>query len=179
MNELRCPQCGAPVDAGAAECKYCGERLSFQQSAVQPDAGAQQGGYQSGPAYGDGYQQGPGYGNFQGGPQPNPYQGQPQPQVYQVPPQPQGYQQPMPGYYNNPAIDPSWPVKSKLCAGLLGIFLGTFGIHKFYMGKVGMGILYICFCWTYIPAIVGFIEGIMYLCSSDENFILKHHVRVR
>ena len=38
--------------------------------------------------------------------------------------------------YNNPAIDPSWPVKSKLCAGLLGIFLGTFGIHKFYMGKV-------------------------------------------
>lgn len=131
------------------------------------------------PAYGDGYQQGPGYGNFQGGPQPNPYQGQPQPQVYQVPPQPQGYQQPMPGYYNNPAIDPSWPVKSKLCAGLLGIFLGTFGIHKFYMGKVGMGILYICFCWTYIPAIVGFIEGIMYLCSSDENFMLKHHVRVR
>lgn len=61
MNELRCPQCGAPVDAGAAECKYCGERLSFQQSAVPPDAGAQQGGYQSGPAYGDGYQQGPGY----------------------------------------------------------------------------------------------------------------------
>lgn len=92
---------------------------------------------------------------------------------------PRGYQQPMPGYYNNPAIDPSWPVKSKLCAGLLGIFLGTFGIHKFYMGKVGMGILYICFCWTYIPAIVGFIEGIMYLCSSDENFMLKHHVRVR
>ena len=42
MNELRCPQCGAPVDAGATECKYCGERLSFQQSAVQPDAGAQQ-----------------------------------------------------------------------------------------------------------------------------------------
>ena len=42
-----------------------------------------------------------------------------------------------------------------------------------------MGILYICFCWTYIPAIVGFIEGIMYLCSSDENFMLKHHVRVR
>ena len=24
MNELRCPQCGAPVDAGATECKYCG-----------------------------------------------------------------------------------------------------------------------------------------------------------
>lgn len=177
MNELKCPQCGAPVDPGATECRYCGERLSMQQS-EQPDFGAQQENYQAGPAYGDGYQQGPAYGDtFQGGPQPNSYQGQPQ--VYQVPPQSQGYQQHMPGYYNNPAIDPSWPVKSKVCAGLLGLFLGGIGIHKFYLGKVGMGILYLCFCWTYIPAIVGFIEGIIYLCSSDENFMLKHRVRVK
>ena len=33
--------------------------------------------------------------------------------------------------------------KDRVAAGLLGIFLGALGIHKFYEGKVGMGILYI------------------------------------
>lgn len=75
-------------------------------------------------------------------------------------------------------INPSWPIKNKLVAGLLGIFLGGIGLHKFYLGKIGMGIIYILFCWTGIPSIVGFIEGIVYLCSNDENFQLKHHVRL-
>ena len=75
-------------------------------------------------------------------------------------------------------INPSWPIKSKVAAGLLAILLGGIGVHKFYLGKVGMGILYLCFCWTGIPAVVGLIEGIMYLCSNDENFQLKNHVRI-
>lgn len=82
------------------------------------------------------------------------------------------YNQPTPG------ISPSWPVKNKIAAGLLGIFLGGLGVHKFYLGKVGMGIVYVLFCWTAIPALIGFIEGIVYLCSSDENFQLTHHVRL-
>lgn len=76
-------------------------------------------------------------------------------------------------------INPSWPFKNKLVAGLLGIFLGGIGLHKFYLGKIGMGIIYILFCWTGIPSIVGFIEGIVYLCSNDENFQLKHHLRLQ
>lgn len=62
------------------------------------------------------------------------------------------------------------PEKSKTTAGILGIFLGGFGLHKFYMGNIKMGIVYILFCWTYIPAIVGLIEGIMYLTESEEKF---------
>ena len=58
--------------------------------------------------------------------------------------------------------------KNKLAAALLAIFLGGLGIHKFYLRKVGMGILYLIFCWTGIPAIIGFIEGIYYLCISDQ-----------
>ena len=77
-----------------------------------------------------------------------------------------------------PGINLSWPEKSKVVAGLLAIFLGGFGIHKFYLGKVGKGILYLLFCWTWIPAILGFIQGITYLCTSDEKFQLKHHVRI-
>ena len=41
---------------------------------------------------------------------------------------------------------------------LLAIFLGCFGVHHFYLGRVGLGILYLCFCWTGIPAILGLIE---------------------
>lgn len=41
---------------------------------------------------------------------------------------------------------------------LLALFLGTFGVHHFYLRRTGLGILYCCFFWTGIPAILGFIE---------------------
>jgi len=60
--------------------------------------------------------------------------------------------------------------KSRVAAGILGILLGGLGVHKFYMGKIGMGILYLVFCWTFIPGLVGLVEGIIYLCETDEKF---------
>src|SRR6478672_2182039 len=41
---------------------------------------------------------------------------------------------------------------------LLALFLGTFGIHHFYLRRTGLGILYIVFFWTGIPTVLGFIE---------------------
>jgi len=41
---------------------------------------------------------------------------------------------------------------------LLALFLGCFGIHHFYLNRIGLGILYCCFSWTGIPAILGVIE---------------------
>ena len=41
---------------------------------------------------------------------------------------------------------------------LLALFLGTFGIHHFYLRRIGLGILYCCFFWTGFTAILGFIE---------------------
>src|SRR5581483_10898141 len=41
---------------------------------------------------------------------------------------------------------------------LLALFLGTFGVHHFYLRPTGLGILYLCFFWSGIPAILGFIE---------------------
>ena len=35
MAENVCPQCGAPIDPGATECKFCGEKLAVQQAAQQ------------------------------------------------------------------------------------------------------------------------------------------------
>ena len=41
---------------------------------------------------------------------------------------------------------------------LLALFLGTFGIHHFYLRRTGLGVLYCCFFWSGIPAFLGFIE---------------------
>ncbi len=65
-------------------------------------------------------------------------------------------------------------MKNKYVAGVLAILLGDLGIHKFYLGKIGWGIVYLLFCWTGIPAIVGLIEGIIYLCTDDETFQVKY-----
>ncbi|MBO4897616.1 MAG: TM2 domain-containing protein [Clostridia bacterium] len=68
---------------------------------------------------------------------------------------------------NNAAnVDPSTQ-KSKMTAGLLGIFLGGLGIHNFYLGYTGKAIAQIAlsFCFG-IGAIWGLIEGIMILTGS-------------
>ncbi|MBM3126250.1 MAG: TM2 domain-containing protein [Chloroflexi bacterium] len=60
--------------------------------------------------------------------------------------------------------------KNKSTAALLAIFLGGIGAHKFYLGKTGPGLFYLIFFWTYIPAILGLVEGIYYFTMSDEQF---------
>jgi len=64
--------------------------------------------------------------------------------------------------------------KNRVTAGVFGILLGGFGIHKFYLGKIGWGIVYLVFFWTCIPAIIGLIEGIRYLTMSDQEFAEKY-----
>ena len=77
-----------------------------------------------------------------------------------------------------PLANPYTPVKSRVTAGVLGILLGGLGIHKFYLGKVGLGVVYLLFFWTYVPAIIGLVEGIIYLTQSDQDFAAKQGVRV-
>lgn len=60
--------------------------------------------------------------------------------------------------------------KSKTTAGVLAILFGGFGVHKFYLGSMGFGVLYLLFCWTGIPFFVSFIEGILILSTSDNDF---------
>ena len=64
--------------------------------------------------------------------------------------------------------------RNQIAAALFAILLGGLGVHKFYLGRVGQGILYLLFCWTFIPAIVGLIEGIVYLTMSDYAFEQKY-----
>jgi len=64
--------------------------------------------------------------------------------------------------------------KSKLLAGLLALILGGLGVHKFYLGQISWGVVYAIFFWTAVPAVVGFIEGIMLLAMTQEEFNEKY-----
>lgn len=65
--------------------------------------------------------------------------------------------------------------KSKLTAGLLGILLGGFGIHRFYLGYTTMGIIQIVVTLVTcgLGSLWGLIEGILILCdkyiTTDAN----------
>ncbi len=58
--------------------------------------------------------------------------------------------------------------RSKMTAGLLGIFLGGWGIHSFYLGFSGKGVtqIIVTIFTCGFGALWGFIEGIMILCGS-------------
>ena len=56
---------------------------------------------------------------------------------------------------------------------LLAFFLGGIGIHKFYAGRTGSGILCLLFCWTGIPSIIALVDFIVGLTKrADVNGII-------
>lgn len=71
-------------------------------------------------------------------------------------------------------VDPNTQ-KSKLVAGLLGIFLGVFGVHNFYLGFTGKAVAQLlitvlsCFTLSVVSEIWGLIEGIMILTNKDAK----------
>lgn len=59
----------------------------------------------------------------------------------------------------------------KIVAGILAILLGGFGIHKFYLGMPGAGLFQFLLSWICgIGAIIGIIEGVIYLTCDDRTF---------
>jgi len=68
--------------------------------------------------------------------------------------------------------------KSRVAAGVLAILLGGLGVHKFYLGYHGIGVLYlligtvgwILFFPPIVLGVVALVEGIVYLTKSDEEF---------
>jgi len=66
--------------------------------------------------------------------------------------------------------------EKKLVAGIFGILLGGLGIHKFYLGYTKEGIIQILITMFTcgIGSLVGFIEGIIYLTKSDEDFVATY-----
>ncbi|MHB8571480.1 MAG: TM2 domain-containing protein [Candidatus Dormibacteria bacterium] len=64
--------------------------------------------------------------------------------------------------------------KTRVVAAVLAFILGSFGAHKFYLGETGKGILFLVFCWTGIPGILGIIDFIRLLTMTDADFDAKY-----
>lgn len=81
-------------------------------------------------------------------------------------------------YVTTPAYGGLSGDKNKIVAALLAFFLGAIGIHKFYLGKTGAGIIMLL-CGTvgwilvvpgFAVCLIAFIECIIYLVKSDQQF---------
>lgn len=65
--------------------------------------------------------------------------------------------------------------KSKIAAGVLGILIGSLGIHNFYLGKTGRGVLQLCISvislgfLSPISAIWGLVEGVLIIASKPGD----------
>ena len=64
----------------------------------------------------------------------------------------------------------------KLAAGLTGIFLGAFGVHKFILGYTKPAVIMLvvslltCGVGYFVFQVIGIIEGIIYLTKSNAEF---------
>lgn len=82
-------------------------------------------------------------------------------------------------YLSIEGTNPVQKRKSKIIAGILAFIFGSGGFHKFYLGYTRTGLIYLAISLTgillaYVPStimgIIALIEGIIYLCKSDEDF---------
>jgi TM2 domain-containing membrane protein YozV len=68
----------------------------------------------------------------------------------------------------------------KLAAGLTGIFLGAFGVHKFVLGYTRPAVIMLvvslaggvitCGLASFVIGVIGLIEGVIYLTKTNAEF---------
>lgn len=78
-----------------------------------------------------------------------------------------------------PVYDKKDVVTRKVIQSGLAIFLGSFGAHKFYLGKTFQGALYCLFFWTLIPALLGVFEGVRYLVMPVGDYYAEYYVDLK
>ncbi|MBN1970024.1 MAG: NINE protein [Candidatus Delongbacteria bacterium] len=66
-------------------------------------------------------------------------------------------------------------MRNKYVAALLAFFLGSFGVHKFYLGRYFQGLIYLLFFWSGLATFISIIEGIIYLSMVESDFDRKYN----
>lgn len=157
-----CPTCGAENADGARFCVKCGTTIP---AAPAPESWRQSGGLGGQQATADPSQQSSSGSSYQ---QPS-YQQQGYPSTYGQ--QNLSYQ---------PGGGTDWQAlgaNKKMAAGICGILLGGFGIHKFVLGYTTEGVIMLlitvltCGIGAMATGVIGLVEGIIYLTKSDEEFV--------
>ena len=68
-------------------------------------------------------------------------------------------------------------MKSKFTTVVLAFFLGGLGIHRFYLGHNKLGLFYLLFCWTLVPALIALFDFFVFIFMSEDNFNYKYNLR--
>lgn len=66
-------------------------------------------------------------------------------------------------------------MRNKTLTAIFALFLGIFGVHRFYLGQVGLGVLYLLFFWTSIPFWLGIIDALVFFGMSEEEFDVRYN----
>lgn len=66
-------------------------------------------------------------------------------------------------------------MKDKNVAGILALFLGFVGVHRFYLGQVGLGILYAIFFWFPLFWLIALIDAIVLFSMNKDVFDVKYN----
>jgi TM2 domain-containing membrane protein YozV len=77
--------------------------------------------------------------------------------------------------YNNNYVQSQ---RDKNIASLLAIFLGWTGVHKFYLGKIKLGVLYAVFSFTFIPFFLSVIDFLVLITMRQQEFESKYNVDI-
>lgn len=72
-----------------------------------------------------------------------------------------------PGEVCMPALA-SYPTKDRAVAIVLALFLGVFGIHRFYLEEWKMGVLYLVFSWSSLPFFLGLWDAYKYYANPES-----------
>jgi TM2 domain-containing membrane protein YozV len=66
-------------------------------------------------------------------------------------------------------------MKDKNVAGILALFLGWLGFHRFYLGQTGLGVLYLIFCWFPLIWLIAFVDAISLFSMDQQKFNDKYN----
>jgi TM2 domain-containing membrane protein YozV len=66
-------------------------------------------------------------------------------------------------------------MKDKNAAGILALFLGWLGFHRFYLGQTGLGVVYLMFCWFPLVWLIAFVDAISLFAMDQQRFDQKYN----
>ena len=69
-------------------------------------------------------------------------------------------------------------MKDKNVAAVFALFFGSLGLHRFYLRQTGLGIFYLVFFWTAIPALISLIDAIVFFSMDKDDFDYKYNRKI-
>ena len=175
---MQCPNCAAMLSEDANFCQNCGTNVIPFKTGTYPYAAAgavdqaadAASAAQEPTPFEKGYQQGYEWATGNSG------------QAYEQAQQNTGWQAPPANPYAQYGQPVPLGAKNHIAAGLLAIFLGSLGIHKFYLGYTKEGVIMLLVSLLtfgiglFVMEVIAIIEGVLYLVKTDSEFYYTYEL---